>query len=124
MTQTIHLPTRLIEAFDKDLGGGTPTAEQLARTTLALLTEVNWHGPGDCPECDGDHCTNPDDHAPYGHAMYVEAVQMLHAQAHNGPREPLDASRCTREPCVTLGGGLVPEHDARGLFAPGSRVPA
>ncbi len=32
----------------------------------------------------------------------TDAVQLLHEQAHNAASDPLDAMRCTNEPCRTL----------------------
>lgn len=99
-------------------------ADDIASTVIGALQKAGWHHSGDCPECPAEHCEEPGDHGPYGNAQLVEAVQMLHAQAHNEPTDVVYADRCRREPCVTVGGGLVPSSDARGLFAPGSRIVA
>jgi hypothetical protein len=116
MTMQDDLRAKLLAAYDSE------TTDALLDIILAVLSDAEWHGLADCPRCDMAHCPETYGHDSTTDLVLEEAVQMLHRQAHNGPREPLDASRCRREPCVTVAmpQGSMPAVLA--VFAPGSRV--
>lgn len=108
----------IIEALNagmKDNAG----PEALADLVMGVLHAEGFHGHGDCTECQEERC--PDEGAHTILAEMAEAVQMLHAQAHNGPADTLYADTCRSEPCRTVG-GQRPDDDARLAFTPGSRV--
>jgi hypothetical protein len=98
---TLTLRGQLVAALheESDLLGHSLTVDESVNVVVRVVDTLDLHDHSEC-ECTAEHCQDPTAHDSQEHLL--EALQALHAQAHNTNHDSLYPENCRREPCASV----------------------